>query len=127
MGIKKWLLKINPQETFNVISSGIDKLAFTKEERADLNLKLSDKVAEFAEKSLGESTIRSKTRRLMAIGIVGNSILLTWILIAMSLLNKDIEPVMNILQSFKWGLVFITVVGFHFGTYLLAGSKFNKK
>ena len=35
MSLLPWLTKINPQKAFDTISKGVDKLAFTKEERAE--------------------------------------------------------------------------------------------
>ena len=119
---------VDAGKAFDTISKGIDNLAFTEQERANLNEKLADKVASFAEKTLSENTIRSKTRRYMAILLTTNIVLIVWLCIILTLFDKDISRIIELSEEFKLGIAFITVIGFHFGSYMLLnlGNKDKK-
>jgi len=121
MSIKTLLLGINPQKAFDTIASGVDKLAFTKQERADLNLKLADKVADFAEKTMSESTVRSKARRMITYVIVFCYIGL----VIASLFSKDVY-LHSLVKDSAIQMAFIMVMAFFFGSYLLSGTPLKK-
>lgn len=122
MSLKTWITGINPQEAFNTISKGIDKLAFTKEERAELNMKLADKVAAFAEKSLSENTIRSKSRRMIAYVIV-----FAYVLCLLGALFIDSDMLTYIVKDSSLNTAFIMVLAFFFGGYYMKQIEINKK
>ena len=62
----------------------------------------------------------------MSIVIVSYTLLLVSALVILKLRGVDIAPLLEIVDKFKLGMVFLTVIGFHFGTYLLSSSIFNK-
>lgn len=111
------LSKINPQKVFENISKGVDNLAFTQQERAELNMKLADKVAEYAEKTLSENTIRSKARRIIAYVIV-----FTWITAALLDIWIDNADLTYLWQDSVLKTAFIMVLAFFFGGYYLKGG-----
>ena len=122
MSLKTWITGINPQKAFDTISNGVDKLAFTKEERADLNLKLADKVAEFAEKTMSESTIRSKSRRLISYVVV-----FMYVLCLIGALFFESDMLVYIVKDSSLNTAFIMVLAFFFGGYYMKQIQINKK
>ena len=111
-----FLSKLNPQKSFDTIAGGIDKLAFTQQERADLNVLLADKVADYAKDTLSENTVRSKARRLIAycIVFVYLSVLIAGIFI-------DNEHLRLLATNSPIQTAFIMVLAFFFGGYYLKG------
>ena len=62
--------------TLEHVASGLDKLHFSEEERSDAHMKGFDFYLKFMELQSDENSIRSKTRRIGAILIVGNFVML---------------------------------------------------
>ena len=118
--------KLDAQGTFDTIASGIDKLAFTAEERSEFNAKLADKLAEFSASTLSESTIRSRTRRFIAIMVIVNVFLVFWICVALVFLGKDISIILKLTEGFSLSTAFIMVLAFFFGGYYLKGISLKK-
>jgi hypothetical protein len=119
--------KIDAQSTFDTIASGIDKLAFTQEERSDFNKMLADKTAEFYASSLSESTIRSKTRRFIAIAVIVNVFLVFWLCVGLAFFGKDISIILKLSEGFSLSTAFIMVLAFFFGGYYLKGVSLKKQ
>lgn len=116
--------KLNAGEVFETLANGVDKLNFSPQERAKQNELLADKVAEFAKDSLGESTVRSQTRRSIAIMIIISYLLITFAYIAVKLLNfQDIDFFETILTDSPIATGFILVIAFFFGGYYLRNFK----
>ncbi len=126
MGIFKG--KIGLEKVFDTVSSGVDKLAFTNEERADFNVKVADKVAEFVGSSLSENTERSKARRNIAYIVVANFVALLWVVIILYFFNQDAASfVTNLSVEWQVPTAFIMVLAFFFGAYLLRGTPLKNK
>jgi ABC-type multidrug transport system fused ATPase/permease subunit len=78
MGIFSFL-KSNKKTVDKVVDgaiSGIDKIFYTNEEKAEARKELAEGVQEFVKTSLNENTARSRTRRVIAIMIMGVFLLL---------------------------------------------------
>jgi len=120
--------KLNLGKVFDTVSSGVDKLAFTKEEKSELNMKLSDKVADFVHSTLSENTERSKARRVIAYVVVGNFFALMWAVILLHIfeMQEAAEFITGVVSDWKIATAFIMVLGFFFGSYLLRGTKLKK-
>jgi len=119
--------KLNIDKIFDSVSSGVDKLAFTKEEKAEMNMKLSDKIAEFVHSTLSENSERSKARRMIAYVVVGNFFALMWAVIVLHFFNEDAATfVENLVGDWNISTAFIMVLGFFFGSYLLRGTPVKK-
>ena len=58
------------------VTSGIDKLFFTDEEKADVSQKAMDSIYSFIKTTMDESSIRSITRRVLAVLIVATFLFL---------------------------------------------------
>ena len=97
-------------------------VVFTKEERAKLNMTLADKVASFAEKTLSENTIRSKSRRLIAYVII-----LAWVLAAFLDIWIDNIDLTYLWKESALKTAFIMVLAFFFGGYYMKQIEINKK
>jgi len=113
--------KINTESAFNTISSGIDKLKFTKQEIAELNVKLADKVADFAEKTLSENTIRSKARRLISYVII-----FAYILAVVVSYFSNNAMIGYVVKDSALKTAFIMVIAFFFGGYYMSKLGIDK-
>ena len=109
--------RLDANKVFDSVSSGIDKLAFTPQEKAVFNLKMAESMAGYAKDTLSESTTRSKTRRFIAIFMIINIMLIFWICVVLAFLDIDISFILEITEKFKLGIVFITIIAFFFGGY----------
>ncbi len=67
LNIFKNLIKINPQKVFDTVASGVDEAFYTKEEQSDDARKVYQDYFEWYKTTLEESTVRSITRRILAI------------------------------------------------------------
>ena len=129
MGWFKTLFKgrLDVNKTFDSIATGIDKLSFTAQEKAEFSVKMADAIAEFAKSTLSENTVRSKTRRFIAIFMIINIMLMIWLCIILSLLSVDITTVLEIIALFNLGVVLLTIIGFFFSSYMMTRYQENKK
>lgn len=59
--------KIDTQKAFDTVSSGIDKLFYTKEEKADASAKAFEQWLEWYKQANDENSTRSITRRYLAV------------------------------------------------------------
>lgn len=120
--------KLNIDKVFSSISSGIDNLAFTDQEKAELHTKLSDKVADFAHSTMSENTQRSKARRTIAYIVIGNFFAMVWAIVILFLFDEKeaAQFVYNLGMEWKIATSFIVVISFFFGSYLLRGTKIKK-
>jgi len=71
MGIFGALGKKNVDKVINGAISGIDKLVFSQEERADFNKNVADSVSTFVKNTVDENSTRSITRRFIAFAVMG--------------------------------------------------------
>ena len=107
--------------------SGIDKLFFTEEEKSDARQKMSEVWLDTVKATAGESSIRSITRRILAVMIVGTFLfflitsflcfpyLPTWSAFGLSL-AKELSTLTLAVGVFYFGTYAI-------GTYLMGGKK----
>jgi len=118
--------RINPQKVFDTVASGADKLIFTKEEKAELNKEMIQAQAEFVKNTLNESSIRSYTRRVIAVSIVSVYLFLV-------LLGVGFYPFIPAYSAFIFSVVselnmaFIATISFYFGCSMLNIHKGGKK
>jgi len=105
----------------------IGNLSYTDEEKAESRERLNSGLVDYIKSTLSESTVRSKTRRFVAIMWI--SVELFLVLLTCASAPFDIE-----LAKFYWSvatseLMFwgtMSVIGFFFGPYMI-GNHFNKK
>ena len=122
MGVLDFLGKLNPQKTFDTIAGGIDKLNFSNQERAALNMQLADKVSEYAEKTLGENTVRSKARRTISYIVLG-----VYMAIVIYSIFVDDVYVKELVKDSAIQTGFIMVLAFFFGGYYIKQINFKGK
>jgi sterol desaturase/sphingolipid hydroxylase (fatty acid hydroxylase superfamily) len=121
----RWITKVNPQKVFDTVANGIDKLAFTKEEKADFNKEMIKAQSEFVKNTLAESSVRSRTRRFIAKSIVILVIGLTVAAaIAWPFYNEYSNFLFKVIDSYK--VVFLTVCSFYFGSAIIRTVTKNK-
>jgi hypothetical protein len=118
---------IDVDNLINKVASGADKLHFSNQERSEFNLKVADGLAEHAKDTLGESTERSRARRVISYVVIVNFFALFWLVVWLYFTNPELA---NKIKEFgeAWGLptAFLIVLGFFFGSYLLRGTPLKK-
>lgn len=102
------------------VGGWIGNMNFTKEEQAKMNLATGEAVATFVASTLSENTVRSKTRREVAIlWIKAQLIMIFWVML--------VAPFDMELAKFYAGIVFgtlmlsgtLSVIAFFFGPYMI--------
>jgi len=132
MGVLGIFSKISKKNVDNVISSsisGIDKLFFTNEEKAEFNKTMADAVAEHAKASLGENSIRAITRRFIAFAIVLPNQILLLATGVMYWFSEEYAAFLFQLAK-EQATAFMMVLVFYFGGYYASkfiGSKKKTK
>ena len=117
--------KLDAERLFEAASSGLDKLFFTKEEKSEAAKALADAQLEFVKLSVNENSIRSITRRYLAIAIV--SVFLVLILAAVVSYAYDREYAAFIFRVAEhMNTLVMMVAGFFFGAYMLGSHLLNK-
>lgn len=117
------------------ISAGVDKMFFTNEEKADYSAKAFDGWLRMVELQKDSETYRSITRRILAVIIVFNLILMIWLCIFsemsaffgwFGMTSPVAQPFTQITMSiiqlagvFQLGWVFCTIIVFYFGPHLI--------
>lgn len=121
------------EKTTDGIISGLDKIFYTKEEQAETltkRLEIADKIAnthiKLMEVTASETTVRSITRRIVAIFVM----VMTFVcMVSIALIWKLDQEwalfMVELVEYFQIGIAFISVVFFFFGSYI--ASKFSKK
>ena len=115
-------------------AKGIDALFFTSEEKSQASMKVVDLQHKMIENSVNENSTKSVTRRILAWGIIGNAISLTWVgvfihmLEVFGVIDKSLNATDFILKLLTWwGIPTTSVVIFYFGYYaimnVIAGAK----
>jgi len=128
MGIFSFL-KSNKKTVDKVVDgaiSGIDKIFYTNEERAEARRKLAEGVQGFVETTLDENTARSKTRRVIAIMIMGVFLLLIVGAAAAYPWSSDYSNhLFEIAESMS--TFALMVAAFFFGAHMLGRNLVEKK
>ena len=104
--------------------SGVDKLFFTREERADYLQKVAQNQLEFLKTTINESSARSLTRRYIAVMIMGVFLLL--LLFGAVTFKFDQAWADYILAEAKsLATLALMVAGFYFGSYAIGQYVIN--
>jgi hypothetical protein len=99
--------------------SGIDKIVYTEEEKADARQKMLDIWMEL-QKTLGEETsVRGVTRRILAIMFCSSYILLSLGSVAVWKWDKAYADFMWDVAQGTYGTLTLTVAAFYFGPYFI--------
>ena len=108
--------KLDPQQTFNTISSGVDKLFFTNEEKSDAAKQAWDQWIEWYKLNSDENSARSKTRRILAIMFAAIFLFLLLCSGAVYLINETYANFLFELSKSIFPLV-SGILLFYFGYY----------
>lgn len=117
--------KIDLGKTFEALQQGVDKTFYTNEERSEHDIQVADSVVEFYKMTLDESTIRSKTRRFVAIIIISVFLLITIMYALLPFFGIKTDHLEPLVFNSPLATGFITVIAFFFGGYYI--SRFVKK
>ncbi len=106
--------------------SFIGGMSYTDEEKAENRERLNQGVVDYVKSTLSESTVRSKTRRSVAIWWIRVELFLVLLTCATAFFNIDLAKFYWSVATSElmfWGTM--SVIGFFFGPYMI-GSHFNK-
>jgi len=102
----------------------VDDKNFTDEERARMNMKLVDSLADFAKDTLNESTDRSKARRSIAeVSIYFFYSLVVVLIVLWKFDSEWYEAAKSLIVAFQLPFAFIAIIGFFFGAHLIRSAK----
>jgi hypothetical protein len=130
------LVNSNPtaSELAGDISSGVDKMFYTSEEKAEASAKAFEGWLRMVEMMKGSEQYRSITRRILAVGIVFNLLLMIWICITseicatfgwlgLTVSKEGFTPItlaiIRVGTVYQLGWVFCTIIVFYFGPHLI--------
>ena len=127
MGLFSWLTgnKKTVDKVVDGAISGIDKLFYTNEERADAKKEIAKGVSKFVENTLDENTARSKTRRVIAIMIMGVFLLLILAAAGVYTINPDYSKFLFKIAG-DMSTMALMVAAFFFGAHLLGRDIIGK-
>jgi len=112
--------KLKPQKIIDTVFSGIDKAVLSKEEIVDYTKQAAEANLNFVKASQGESTPRAKTRRIIAIMVLGQYFLAFNVgLLGMVTGWYDGKEVI-VLSTEAFASLALAVVIFYFGNHLLS-------
>lgn len=102
---------------------GLDALVYTDEEKAEMRKKLGDQWVEVNKILTEETTVRSVTRRIMAVSIVFPFVgLITAAAIAWPF-NQEYSKFLLGLADGNFGFMALGVAAFYFGPYMMGYMK----
>jgi hypothetical protein len=111
-------------DTVKDVRSGIDKIWYTDEEKADYAFKVSEMVLQRAKLALDESSLRSMTRRIISVSVVFIAEFLTVVLVVLYLTKRSESMINGIWEILKfWATPLAIVLAFYLGYYGLAAIK----
>ena len=96
--------------------AGIDKLWFTDEEKSEASGKVLEIVLERARIAQGESSVRSMTRRLVALTFCMPFVVMSLFAIAVYRFDKE-WAVFALSVAVSWKYIMVTIVLWFFGSY----------
>ncbi len=129
MGWFSWLTG-NSKSVEKVVDagiSGIDKLFFTDEEKADYNRKLQEMHLEFVKISANESTAQSISRRMICLPVVYLWLILivTSTALAVFMPELDITPITYAIDQMN--MPALASIGFYVGRHMVTDFGGKKK
>lgn len=119
------------EKTTSGIMSGIDKMFYTEEEKAEMfqkRLELSEQASkvhiELMKTTHDETTTRSVTRRVIAISIMFITFLsIISLCVVWKVDNQWGEFILKVVEYYQLGWAFIAVVVFFFGNHMITRFK----
>jgi hypothetical protein len=98
--------------------SGIDKLVYTEEEKAEARGKMLDSWIKLQETLGEETTVRGVTRRILAVMFCGVYVLLTLVAAVVWPWMKDYANFLWEIANGQYGWITMSVAVFYFGPYV---------
>lgn len=112
------------RDTVRGVGTWIDERDFTAEEKSKANMELAVKYAQYADQTLQENTVRSKTRRSLSLMIIRTEIVILLLSAAVFQVSPEwSEYLYKIAVESPLGLLTLGVGAFFFGTHLLRAYK----
>lgn len=116
--VKNFFSKIDPQDMFETVASGVDKVFFTNEEKSELNKEIYYAQLEFAKTQANANTISSKARRSLAFMVAIPFMLFKSIACTLAMFGyvsqaNQVDTIMNGIALYFGG-----IMTYYFGIYL---------
>jgi len=107
------------------VYNGIDKVIYTDEEKSEDNTLRLKSFLDFAKQTLDENSIRNVTRRWLAWGVVGWTLINAQIAIVYAIRGQTevVDRIIDVANAFSIGLAFLSVMGLYFGVQFFRGNK----
>jgi hypothetical protein len=110
------------------VGNWIDEQQLTDQEKQQAHAELIASYGKFVENSIAENTLRSQTRRNLAIWIIRLEAFFLLLTAALWRLDNDTAQIAwKIATESIWGLLTLGVGAFFFGTHMLRSTKWNKE
>jgi hypothetical protein len=106
--------------------SGIDKIFYTDEEKADARQKLGDSWIQLQTILTQETSVQAVTRRILSVLVVVPYVLMTIVACIAYPFSSGYSKFLMEVANGQFGWIVLAVVGFYFGPYML-GRMMDKK
>jgi len=116
---------ISAKEVFSKVASGVDKAIFTQEEKAENNIENANLLTQFYKMTLGESTVRSKTRRAVALLVICTQLLIILAWVILPIFKIDTSHFAEVQDKTNLSVAFLMIIAFFFGGYYY--NKYTEK
>ena len=115
----EWLRGKTPEKVIDGVFRGVDKLAFTQQERADLNAKVAESLAQFAKDTMNESGTRSFTRRILCVSVTFVYLLLVIACVVVYKIDPIYSEFIFNVNNECLGTLVLMTFGFYVGSYMV--------
>lgn len=107
------------------VYNGIDKAIYTDEEKSEDKIIRLKSYLDFAKQTLDENSIRNVTRRWLAWGVVGWTLINAQVAIVYAIRGQTevVQRIIDVAVAFQIGMAFLSVMGLYFGVQFFRGKK----
>lgn len=118
--------KIDISKVFDSVTTGVDNLVFSKQEKSKAAKAIADSQVEYLKTTLSENSTRSVTRRYLAIAIMSVFLILVLLSVIVYPFNVEYSEYIYKTASGMWSLVMM-VAAFFFGAYMVGNHLLKGK
>lgn len=113
------------EKTLDGITSGIDALVFTEEEKVQYNAKAQELWLDLQKTLANESSPRSVNRRYVSWSVISMMNFITVICVTSVLIgnNEVVKHIVELAKALWWGEAFVAVIAFYYGPHLFGARK----
>lgn len=108
-----------PEKVVDGVMRGVDKLFFTREEKAEVNSKIAESLGQFAKDTMSESSTRSFTRRILCVSVTAIYLLLLIASVAVYSINVEYSAFIYKVADECLSTLVLMAFGFYVGAYMV--------